>query len=75
MFAYSIRMSLSSDGCVINGITFNSCQLYWRHWLIRANDAIVSDVNGEAVIGKVGISCTLLMKSRVEHTKINVINN
>ncbi|KAK6146313.1 hypothetical protein DH2020_020182 [Rehmannia glutinosa] len=52
LFAYSIRMSLSPDGCVINGLTFSSCQLYWRHWIIRANDAVVSDVNGEAVIGK-----------------------
>ncbi|KAH6816046.1 SKP1/ASK-interacting protein 16 [Perilla frutescens var. frutescens] len=52
LFAYSIRMSLSPDGCVLNGVTFSSCQLYWRHWIIRANDAIVSDVNGEAVIGE-----------------------
>lgn len=53
LFAYSIRMSLSPDGCVINGVTFGSCQLYWRQWIIRANDAIVSEANGEAVIGKV----------------------
>ncbi|KAL1544884.1 F-box protein skip16 [Salvia divinorum] len=52
LFAYSIRMSLSPDGCVINGVTFSSCQLYWRQWIVRANDAIVSNVNGEAVIGK-----------------------
>ncbi|PIN04187.1 putative Mg2+ and Co2+ transporter CorD [Handroanthus impetiginosus] len=52
LFAYSIRMSLSPNGCVINGVTFSSCQLYWRHWIIRANDAVVSDVNAEAVIGK-----------------------
>ncbi|XP_047983111.1 F-box protein SKIP16 isoform X1 [Salvia hispanica] len=52
LFAYSIRMSLSPDGCVINGLTFSSCQLYWRQWIIRANDTIVSNVNGEAVIGK-----------------------
>lgn len=56
LFGYSIRMSLSPDGCVINGMTFSSCQLYWRHWIIRANDAVVSDVNGEAVIGKVSFS-------------------
>ncbi|KAL8479519.1 hypothetical protein ACS0TY_026424 [Phlomoides rotata] len=54
VFSYSIRLSLSSDGCLINGVTFNSCQLHWRHWIIRANDAVVSDVNGEAVIGKIG---------------------
>ncbi|KAK4406254.1 F-box protein SKIP16 [Sesamum angolense] len=75
LFAYSIRMSLSPDGCVINGMTFSSCQLYWRHWIIRANDAIVSDVNGEAVIGKFPLlhpgeeefvyeSCTSLPASR-----------
>lgn len=52
LFAYSIRMSLSPGGGFFNGMTFNSCQLYWRHWIIRANDAVVSDVNGEAVIGK-----------------------
>ncbi|KAG8362577.1 hypothetical protein BUALT_BualtUnG0061900 [Buddleja alternifolia] len=75
MFAYSIRMSLSPDGCVINGTTFSSCQLYWRHWIIRANDAVVSDVNGEAVIGKFPLlrpgeeefvyeSCTSLLASQ-----------
>ncbi|KAL2463444.1 F-box protein SKIP16 [Forsythia ovata] len=52
LFAYSIRLSLSPGGCVINAMTFSSCQLYWRHWCIRANDAIISNVNGEAVIGK-----------------------
>ncbi|KAL6532042.1 F-box protein skip16 [Orobanche gracilis] len=52
VFAYSVRMSLSSDGCIVNGLRFSSCQLYWRHWIIRANRAVVSDVNGEAVIGK-----------------------
>lgn len=51
-FSYSIRMSLSPEGCIINGVSSGSCQLYWRHWIIRANDAVVSDVNGEAVIGK-----------------------
>ncbi|CAI9776148.1 unnamed protein product [Fraxinus pennsylvanica] len=53
-FAYSIRMSLSPGGCVIKGMKFSSCQLYWRHWAIRANDAVISNVNGEAVIGRVG---------------------
>ncbi|XP_022722495.1 F-box protein SKIP16-like [Durio zibethinus] len=52
IFAYSIRMSLLPEGCTINGMTFSSCQLNWRHWIIRANEAIVSNVNGEAVIGK-----------------------
>ncbi|GMJ01712.1 SKP1/ASK-interacting protein 16 [Hibiscus trionum] len=52
MFAYSIRMSLLPEGCIINGMTFGSCQLSWRHWIIRANEDIISNVNGEAVIGK-----------------------
>ncbi|XP_019055583.1 PREDICTED: F-box protein SKIP16 isoform X2 [Nelumbo nucifera] len=51
-FSYSIRMSLLPEGCVVNGMSFSSCQLYWRHWIIRANDIVVSDVNAEAVIGK-----------------------
>ncbi|XP_017975260.1 PREDICTED: F-box protein SKIP16 [Theobroma cacao] len=52
LFAYSIRMSLLPGGCIIDGMTFSSCQLNWRHWIIRANEAIISDVNGEAVIGQ-----------------------
>lgn len=52
-FSYSIRMSLQAEGCVISGTTFSSCQLHFRHWIIRANDYVVSRVNGEAVIGKV----------------------
>jgi len=53
LFAYSIRLSLEPQGCLINGMSFNSCQLHWRHWIIRANDDVVSDFNGEAVIGQV----------------------
>ncbi|RVW91948.1 F-box protein SKIP16 [Vitis vinifera] len=53
LFAYSIRMRLLPEGCIVNGTSFGSCQLNWRHWIIRANDHVVSDVNGEAVIGKV----------------------
>ncbi|KAL5711689.1 F-box protein skip16 [Ranunculus cassubicifolius] len=51
-FSYSIRMSLLSEGCIANGTSASSCQLYWRHWIIRAKDVVVSDVNGEAVIGQ-----------------------
>ncbi|KAE9620438.1 putative F-box domain, ApaG domain, Knr4/Smi1-like domain-containing protein [Lupinus albus] len=57
LFAYSIRMSLEPQGCVINGMPFSSCQLHWRHWVIRANDIVVSDVNGEAVIGMYPLLC------------------
>lgn len=52
-FSYSIRMSLLPEGCVINGMPFSSCQLIWRHWIIRSNDVVVDDVGGEAVIGQV----------------------
>lgn len=52
-FAYSIRLSLSPDGCMLDGVHHNSCQLYSRHWIIRAQENVVSDVRGEAVIGKV----------------------
>ena len=61
LFAYSIRMSLGDEGCVINGMSFSSCQLHWRHWMIRANDKVVSDVNGEAVIGKVYVPLFLFV--------------
>lgn len=52
-FSYSIRMSLMPEGCSLNGMTFDSCQLLSRHWVICANDVVVGDVNAEAVIGKV----------------------
>ncbi|KFK42940.1 hypothetical protein AALP_AA1G058400 [Arabis alpina] len=51
-YAYSVRMSLIPEGCFLNGIHHSSCQLYWRHWVIRADDAVIDTVNGEAVIGK-----------------------
>ncbi|KAJ6859969.1 F-box protein SKIP16-like isoform X1 [Populus alba x Populus x berolinensis] len=52
LFAYSIRMSLPPEGCIINGMRFSSCQLHLRHWVISADDTVVSNVNSEAVIGK-----------------------
>ncbi|KAI3700856.1 hypothetical protein L2E82_45497 [Cichorium intybus] len=52
MFAYSIRISLKPEGCFMHGMTFDSCQLYWRRWIIKANDNVVDDINGEAVIGQ-----------------------
>ncbi|CAI9277818.1 unnamed protein product [Lactuca saligna] len=75
MFAYSIRMSLKPEGCFIHGMSFNSCQLYWRHWIIKANDHVVADINGEAVIGQFPLlrpgekefvyeSCTMSASSR-----------
>ncbi|KAI4369228.1 hypothetical protein MLD38_017696 [Melastoma candidum] len=51
-FAYSIRMSLLPEGCTVSRPPFNSCQLNWRYWTIRSGDAVVSDFNGEAVIGQ-----------------------
>jgi len=53
LFAYSIRMSLPPEGCIINGMRFSSCQLHLRHWVISADDTVASNVNAEAVIGKV----------------------
>ncbi|KAI9194456.1 hypothetical protein LWI28_006191 [Acer negundo] len=52
LFAYSIRMSLLPEGCILSGMSFSSCQLQWRHWIIRADNVVVSDINGEAVIGQ-----------------------
>ncbi|KAK6914537.1 F-box domain [Dillenia turbinata] len=51
-FSYSIRMRLLPEGCIINGLYYDSCQLHWWHWIIRANDEVISDFNAEAVIGK-----------------------
>lgn len=66
-FSYSIRMSLLPEGCIVNGMSFGTCQLYWRRWLIRANDDVVSDVNGEAVIGKVSFFFITLLISLFMH--------
>lgn len=51
-YTYSIRLSLLPEGCMLDGMYYSSCQLYSRHWVIRAKDVVVSDVRGEAVIGK-----------------------
>lgn len=51
-FAYSIRMNLLQEEYTPNGASAASCQLYWRHWIIRANDVVVSDINAAAVIGQ-----------------------
>ncbi|ESQ36310.1 hypothetical protein EUTSA_v10007687mg [Eutrema salsugineum] len=51
-YAYSIRMSLLPEGCILSGTHHSSCQLYWRHWIIRADGAVIDTVNGEAVIGE-----------------------
>lgn len=61
LFAYSVRMSLLPEGCIISGMNFGSCQLYWRHWAIRIGDAVVDNVDGEAVIGKVNILFFLVL--------------
>lgn len=53
LFAYSIRMSLLPEGCKSHGMTYDSCQLYRRRWIIRENEVVKHDVDGEAVIGKV----------------------
>lgn len=53
LFAYSVRMSLLPEGCIVHGMKFESCQLYWRHWIIRENEVVKNEVDAEAVIGKV----------------------
>lgn len=51
-FCYSIRMCLLRQEKISEGKLLSSCQLARRHWIIRANDTIIDDVHGEAVIGK-----------------------
>jgi len=51
-FCYSIRMCLLRQEKFSEGTVLSSCQLARRHWIIRANDTIIDDVHGEAVIGK-----------------------
>lgn len=59
-FSYSVRMCLlnpsSNDS---NALT--SCQLSERHWVIRANDSVVAQVHGRAVIGLVINFCTVFV--------------
>ncbi|KAL2920917.1 F-box protein SKIP16 [Bienertia sinuspersici] len=52
LFAYSIRMSLLPEGCTVHGMKFDSCQLYWRRWIIRENEVVKNEIDAEAVIGK-----------------------
>ncbi|VAI02672.1 unnamed protein product [Triticum turgidum subsp. durum] len=52
LYSYSIRLSVP-EACMLGGVYFSSCQLHSRHWIIRCKDTVVSDVNGEGVIGKV----------------------
>ncbi|KAG0576337.1 hypothetical protein KC19_5G072400 [Ceratodon purpureus] len=51
-FSYSVRMRLlnPAPGQVD---ALNTCQLSDRHWVIRANDTVVAEVRGRAVIGMV----------------------
>nr|XP_043628167.1 F-box protein SKIP16 [Erigeron canadensis] len=57
LFAYSVRLSLKPEGCVVHGMSHESCQLYRRHWIIKTNDQVVDDVDGEAVIGQYPLLC------------------
>ncbi|XAR71112.1 hypothetical protein NMG60_11028229 [Bertholletia excelsa] len=57
LFVYSIRMSLLPGGCSINGFAYDSCQLDSRHWILHANDAVIGDFHGKAVIGKFPLLC------------------
>jgi uncharacterized protein affecting Mg2+/Co2+ transport len=51
-FCYSVRMRLLNPA---PGQTdaLNTCQLSGRHWVTRANDTVVAEVRGRAVIGMV----------------------
>jgi len=51
-FCYSIRMCLLHQEYISQGKMLSSCQLARRHWIIRANDTLLDEVHGEAVIGK-----------------------
>lgn len=51
-FCYSIRMCLLHQEKISEGGMLSSCQLARRHWIIRANDTIINDFHGDAVIGK-----------------------
>lgn len=59
-FSYSVRMRLLNP--VPGQIdALNTCQLSDRHWVIRANDTIVTEVRGRAVIGMVFPYFTLIV--------------
>lgn len=51
-FCYSIRMCLVRQEKISAWAMLSSCQLARRHWVIRANDTIINDFHGDAVIGK-----------------------
>lgn len=49
-YACSIRMSLMPT---FNRRHQSSWQMYSRHWVLRADDAVIGDVDGEVVLVKV----------------------
>uniref|UniRef100_A0A7N0TUM6 ApaG domain-containing protein n=1 Tax=Kalanchoe fedtschenkoi TaxID=63787 RepID=A0A7N0TUM6_KALFE len=51
LFTYSIRMSLLPEGCIVDGVPYSSCQLYARHWIIKAKERVISQFTGDGVIG------------------------
>lgn len=51
-FSYSVRMRLL-DPAPGQTDALTTCQLSDRHWVIRANDTVVAEVRGRAVIGMV----------------------
>lgn len=56
-FSYSVRMRLL-DPAPGQTDALTTCQLSDRHWVIRANDTVVAEVRGRAVIGMVCGSLT-----------------
>lgn len=51
-FSYSVRMRLLNP-TPRQTDALRSCQLSDRHWVIRAQDTIIAEVRGHAVIGLV----------------------
>ncbi|KAL8116985.1 F-box protein SKIP16-like [Apium graveolens] len=49
-FACSIRMSLKPEGCIVNGMQFNSCQLYQQLRIVQENDNL-SEIIVDTVAG------------------------
>ncbi|KAL8104373.1 hypothetical protein AgCh_028544 [Apium graveolens] len=64
-------MTLKSEGCIVNGMRFDSCQLYQAHWTIRENDDVVSEIVEENVLGKGSITTVTFDNLRI-HSYIPV---
>ncbi|WCJ41304.1 SKP1/ASK-interacting protein 16 [Euphorbia peplus] len=70
-------MSLLPDGCFVNGMWFNSCQLQKIHWITRVNDTVICHLRRDGLGGEYPLlrsgekefiyaSCTHLDEDSVE---------